>query len=262
MRSNRFATIRAISRLGMCAAVVVLAAAACGDDKASSDGVASLNGDAAAAESTTTTTISAQDAALAFAQCLRDNGLPNIADPTVGTDGRIDMRSIFESSGVNRQSPEFQNAISKCRDKLPEGGPGGNRADRQKFQDPMVNYAQCLRDEGLTVNDPDLSTFGPGGRGGPGGPGAAGAAPGATGTTGSSGATGASGGAATAPVPASDPGPGGGGQPVNVTDRLAEMLGVDRSDPKTVAAMDKCSTVLANLPGPGGNRDTTTTTAR
>ncbi len=45
----------------------------------------------------------------AFAECMRDNGLPDFPDPQPGGEG-----GLFPNSGVDRSSPEFQQATEAC----------------------------------------------------------------------------------------------------------------------------------------------------
>ena len=49
--------------------------------------------------------------ALAFAACMRRNGVPNFSDPTFGPQGQIEERG---GPGVNPSSPTFQAAAKKC----------------------------------------------------------------------------------------------------------------------------------------------------
>ena len=59
-----------------------------------------------------------QEAALKFAQCMRDNGIRDFPDPTA--DGPlIDTTQIPSAAGRGAKSiPGFQDAIQKCRDLL------------------------------------------------------------------------------------------------------------------------------------------------
>jgi hypothetical protein len=65
-----------------------------------------------------------RDAALKFAQCMRSHGV-NIPDPQPGNGG---IRIGGPGSGVDPNSPTFQNAQKTCEKLLPKrpggGGPG------------------------------------------------------------------------------------------------------------------------------------------
>jgi hypothetical protein len=81
----------------------------------------------------------------AYAQCIRDSGVPDFPDPD--PDGRLPF------GHANRDDPKFQAANEKCRDLLPGGGEH-NRSpeDIEKSR----AYAKCMRDNGLPdFPDPD-----------------------------------------------------------------------------------------------------------
>jgi hypothetical protein len=64
------------------------------------------------------------DLFLAYAECMRDNGIADFPDP--GADGRPDREAM---QALDRGSDEFQEATSTCADEVgfqaPGGGPGG-----------------------------------------------------------------------------------------------------------------------------------------
>jgi hypothetical protein len=65
-----------------------------------------------------------QDKALAFARCMRDNGI-DMPDPTFGEGGRVEQRL---EGGVSPDDPRFQEAQKQCESLRPfgrEGGPAG-----------------------------------------------------------------------------------------------------------------------------------------
>lgn len=67
---------------------------------------------------------------LALAQCIRDQGFEAYPDPAIGSDGRLERVRGQEMAemGIDRRSPEFQEAITACRDDMGiEGGPGPGR---------------------------------------------------------------------------------------------------------------------------------------
>lgn len=188
------------------------------------------------ADSATTTTVDTQDALLAYAQCMRDNGV-DMQDPTVDADGNVQGGGFGPDSGIDPRSTEFQTAQTACGDLLQGvafGGGGGGRFDRTAIQDGLNSYTQCLRDQGLDVDD---ISFGAGGQGGP---------P-AGGTLPAGGPTGSGGGFNGGP-PGSPPanGGGGGGGNFDPTDRIVEQLGLDKSDPATATALEACASVLTD----------------
>ncbi len=69
---------------------------------------------------------------LALAQCIRDQGFEEYPDPAIGSDGRLERVRGQEMAemAIDRRSPEFQEAISACRDEMGlEDGPGFGGGD-------------------------------------------------------------------------------------------------------------------------------------
>jgi hypothetical protein len=105
------------------------------------------------------------DPMVAFATCMRANGVPNFPDPGTNGNGGIEIQQRAGSgqslsvNGVSVNAPAFQSAMQRCRSKLPNGGhPPPLSAARKQA---MLKFAQCMRAHGL-ANFPD-PTFGPGG---------------------------------------------------------------------------------------------------
>ncbi len=98
-----------------------------------------------------------EDRALAFADCLRDEGL-DVNDPTVDATGSVDMTTLSDGN-VAQLLSENEAAFDSCQPLLEGGnfGPGGGEFDQTEIQDQLVEFAGCLREEGLDVRDPDIS---------------------------------------------------------------------------------------------------------
>jgi hypothetical protein len=210
-------------------------------------GIAQLDNTDTATSTAEAGSESSEEQALAFAQCMRDNGV-DFPDPTVDADGNPSFEGAFgrsEEGGFDPEDTSFQDAIAACSD-LMEGmvmGPGGGDFDSGAINEALYAYTQCLRDEGLDVGDITLSGM-MGGMGGPSGadePADAGEAPAL----------------ADGEQPEGPPEGvrGGGGDP---SDRFAEQLGQDADDPAWIAANEVCQPVLedaissAGMPGGQG----------
>ncbi|MDE0320890.1 MAG: hypothetical protein OXH86_03750 [Acidimicrobiaceae bacterium] len=180
--------------------LIALMAVACGGDDSS--GLATLQGVTTAAPDETLTaagaeepvaddtaaddTTSSDDAddltdeerLLEFAQCMRDNGV-EFPDPVVEADGTITF-GLRPGRGTGGQDAEGLQAIGRDPD-LPAAqaacseiidgqalGPGGQNFDEVQIElmDRLLEFAQCMRDEGVDVSDPDPTVFGPGSGGG------------------------------------------------------------------------------------------------
>lgn len=161
--SRRLAVVAAIAAIG-------LVAAACGGGAdASTDGVASLEGAESVVATTTAAPESTSDdveqAVLAFAACMRDHGV-DMEDPTVSADGTIEFG--FRAGGgaasdIDRGA--LRDARDACSEHLESVTLGFRRGDDSEIQDLMFEYAQCMRDNGYQMDDPDFSGFGPAGEG-------------------------------------------------------------------------------------------------
>jgi hypothetical protein len=87
-----------------------------------------------------------RDQALEFAQCIRDNGVPDFPDPDA--DGR------FSEGEHDPDEPAFRAAQEACRDLAP-GGEHQNTGDPAVVEQ-MREYSQCMRDNGVPeFPDPD-----------------------------------------------------------------------------------------------------------
>ncbi len=248
---------RSRASLAALGVTVTLFAAACGSDSASSQ-VASLGTTAGNTATDGTTPANTQEAWLAFAQCMRDNGI-DMEDPTFDADGNIQSGGLFgPNSGLDMQDETTRTALDSCRDLIgdigPGGGNGGGNFDRTAIQDAFNTFIECLRDQGLDVDD---ITFGAGpGGGGPGG----GATPGTGDVPQPPTSDGAGGGGFQGGPP---PGAGGDGQGFDPTARIIEQLGLDDTDPAVTTALDACQPALEsafNQNAPGATTDATTAT--
>jgi hypothetical protein len=63
----------------------------------------------------TTTATNSVEAGRRYAQCMRDNGVPDFPDP----DANGQLRGIGHEQ---QDTPTYRAALEKCRDKLPGGG--------------------------------------------------------------------------------------------------------------------------------------------
>ena len=242
-------------------AALSLAFAACGTAGASdpdqaladTDEVATLadTSDAATGDSDadgdaeTTSDATPEEAALAFSQCMRDEGV-DFPDLAVDAEGNINLREGF--ANVDRNDDSFRDAREACQDELAAGGfGGGNRREAlesPEIQDALVEFSDCVRDQGYDVGD---LTLGQGN--GPGqnndGQGQANAEQ-----------ADAAGEEAESNQPPQGQREGGFG---NRTNRFAQQLGLDPEDPEVIAAIEVCTSIIedaftnAGVGGPANN---------
>lgn len=84
--------------------------------------------------------------ALAFARCMRANGVPNFPDPLPG------RGLLFNATGINPSAPAVTAAHAKCRKLLPGGGPPGPGAQMHPTAQTLaklVRISRCMRDHGV-----------------------------------------------------------------------------------------------------------------
>ena len=97
-----------------------------------------------------------------FATCMREQGF-TIPDPELNADGTVNFQKMRETIF---QDPKFDPSSTKLRESLRECGPllrDATFAQQRQTEDPielqdnLLAFAQCLRDEGFDVPDPDFS---------------------------------------------------------------------------------------------------------
>jgi hypothetical protein len=154
-------------------AVLAIITVACGSED-SSDGVASLESetdvlaaDQDAATEVIATDVDDEEAMLAFAQCLRDQGL-DVPDPEVDADGNLRLVRPNQGDGQQVDRETIEAARAACSDILEGVSFGIRDRDRTDIEDTLVEFASCMRDHGYEMPDPDFAAQpGPGGGGGP-----------------------------------------------------------------------------------------------
>jgi hypothetical protein len=139
---------------------VVLAGllAACGPGS-DDDGVASLGDGATGSAASASPSVDPEEALQAFAECMREHGLEDFPDPQIDGNGGIEI-SAGDPGDFGRA--ELDAAMQACEHLLPEGaGPGdgeGPSAEEQAaMEDALLAYAQCMRDHGIDMPDPEFS---------------------------------------------------------------------------------------------------------
>jgi hypothetical protein len=134
------------------ALVAIATLAACTGAAANPSGVASLGsqspepGSSAAPQAS----VDPEDAALAFAQCMREHGV-NMPDPQVGSNGEFQISVTGEPGSIDME--DMQAAQEACQDLMP-GPMGEPRELTAEEKDAMLGFAQCMRDHGIDMPDP------------------------------------------------------------------------------------------------------------
>jgi len=147
-----------LAAAGLASIALALALAGCGGS--SSPGIAHLStakrASSASPESSSSSSqgpASLQQVLIAFAKCMRSNGVPSFPDPNA--------RGLFQvRAGMDRSSPLFAAAQAKCHNLLPEGGPGTGPPPSPQTLARFLNIARCMRQHGVS-NFPDPRTSAP-----------------------------------------------------------------------------------------------------
>jgi hypothetical protein len=138
-------------------AVVALVAACSGG--AAGPSVASLDDPSASGlpgASPAASALTPQDAALAYARCMRENGV-DMPDPqvTTGSGGEV---KIDQQGGAPVSKEKMNAADAACRHFMAAAGPNGQGpAMSAEDQDKVLAFAKCMREHGVDMADPDFS---------------------------------------------------------------------------------------------------------
>lgn len=136
-------------------ALVVLAGCGSGEDSAE---VASL-GKAGETGATESEPVDRERALTDYARCMRENGVADFPDPTVESDGTVRLAGMRE---LDRSDPVVANAIEECDPLLQSVRQDYTPEQQQDREDALLAYARCMRENGYQMDDPDLSSMGPG----------------------------------------------------------------------------------------------------
>lgn len=90
---------------------------------------------------------------LAYAQCMRNHGVPNFPDPVATPSGGYG----FRTTGIDPQSAAFQGAVQACRSLSPQWWTGGQQLTPAQEQ-AWLTWAKCIRANGVpNFADPTFS---------------------------------------------------------------------------------------------------------
>lgn len=148
------ARARRVTMLALATLAIGVLAAGCGGSSKSPT-AATVAGASAPPSSTTSTDAAtstgtpatvAGSPGLAFAECMRSNGVPNFPDPSPGRGLLFQM-----GDGINPASPAVKAAQAKCRKLLPGGPPGPGSTTHPSAQTlaKLLKIAVCMRQHGI-----------------------------------------------------------------------------------------------------------------
>jgi hypothetical protein len=153
MRTVRLPRAAAIAALG---AITMLSACGTGAGSPSPSSGSSAN----------ESSIQVHTESLAFARCMRADGVPNFPDPP--GNGSYGVKSFAHQShgetisinGVSVSAPAFRAGMADCQQKLPQP-PTPTASQLVKIRALMVIWAKCMRSHGLPhFGDPTITADG------------------------------------------------------------------------------------------------------
>jgi hypothetical protein len=100
--------------------------------------------------------VTPQDAALAYARCMREHGV-DMPDPqvTTGSGGEV---KIDQQGGSPVSKEAMTKADAACRKLLEAAAPNGKGPEMSaEDQDKVLAFAKCMREHGIDMPDPDFS---------------------------------------------------------------------------------------------------------
>jgi hypothetical protein len=173
--------VRRMAAQGMLALLVVATAAACGGGDDGGTDVATLgtgdqadgttdDGDTTSADGEELTDAEREDAMLEFTECMRDHGV-DMPDPEVvegGPGGGGGFAITSEAGPAGRgggDTDAFEAANDACGDILDDvfgDAPQMSPEDEAEMRDNMLAFAECMRDHGVDMPDPEFESGGGG----------------------------------------------------------------------------------------------------
>jgi hypothetical protein len=146
IRPTRLTSLPRTRLLALATLVSVVVVAGCGGSSGSPTTAESTTATRAAATSSSSSSTAGGSGPLAFAKCMRANGVLNFPDPQPG------RGALFDSSGLDPSSPAFQGAQAKCQ-KLMGGGPPGPGSTTHPSAQTLAKLrkiAVCMRAHGIS----------------------------------------------------------------------------------------------------------------
>jgi hypothetical protein len=136
------------------AALALVVLTACGDAQGGG-GVATL-GDGQANEERREVPDNPQDAYVAFAECMRAEGIEDYEPPEVDEEGRTEESNMNQSDSHTLE--ELNAAEKQCQYLLENATVTLDDEDAAALDDAMLEYTKCMRKEGIPLPDPTPGT--------------------------------------------------------------------------------------------------------
>lgn len=93
-------------------------------------------------------------------ECLREHGV-DVPDPEPGQKGLMFKSEPGEKGAVNPEDPATKEAFEACEEEIDFKPPEPSPEQQEEMEENMLAYAQCMREHGVDMPDPE---FGDGGK--------------------------------------------------------------------------------------------------
>ena len=105
----------------------------------------------------------AEEAILAFARCMRDNGVSDFPDPELDANGNLRFFGGGPPDDLGVDEDTLEAAFEECSPLIERIIQNFRDIDVSELEDTFLEFAGCMRDQGIDMPDPDFSQgFGPG----------------------------------------------------------------------------------------------------
>ena len=105
----------------------------------------------------------AEEAILAFARCMRDNGVSDFPDPELDANGNLRFFGGGPPDDLGVDEDTLEAAFEECSPLIERIIQNFRDIDVSELEDTFLEFAGCMRDQGIDLPDPDFSQgFGPG----------------------------------------------------------------------------------------------------
>jgi hypothetical protein len=127
-------------------AVAALGLSACGGSEEETE--------AASGEPTAAEDEQLREAQVKFAECMREQGI-DMPDPKPGG------QQVFKVGGDSGIDPqEFEEASEECEKYRSEIRPNLSDEEREEFKERALEFARCMREQGIDMPDPQIAEDG------------------------------------------------------------------------------------------------------
>ncbi|GAA2141013.1 hypothetical protein [Glycomyces algeriensis] len=125
--------------------LMALSVAACSDDD-DGGGVATADGatESASEDAGDGEDLDGFEQALAYSECMRENGIPDFPDPERNGENGVGL-SLPE--GIDPEDEDFKAAEEACEDLMP--GPGEGETLDPEIYEALLDYSECMRENGI-----------------------------------------------------------------------------------------------------------------